>query len=249
MDFSKDILSFLTAHHYKRVDPKAALIDMDGVLYDSMPMHAQAWHKMALHHGLDASLNEFYKYEGMTGKATIDALFQRTFGRRATPDECTTLYKEKTDNFRMQGEAPLMPGAADMLRIMRENGLDRVLVTGSGQQSLLDRINQDYHGIFPVGHIITGADVAHGKPDPEPYLKAMRIADVKPWQAIVVENAPCGVTAGARSGAFTVGVATGPIPLEELREAGAAVTFTSMPEFVDALPTLLSQLRETVIPD
>lgn len=241
-DFTDDIRRFLEAHHYDRFEPRAALIDMDGVLYDSMPMHAHAWHKMATAHGLDSTFAEFFGYEGMTGLATINVLFNRTHGRNATPDEFKALYKEKSDNFTAQGEPPLMPGTDRVIATLEERGLKRVLVTGSGQGSLIARIASDYPGAFAPGMAVTGADVAHGKPDPEPYLKAMKLADVKPWQSIVIENAPCGVTSGARSGAFTVGVATGPIPLEDLAKAGASVTFASMPEFADALPALLDAL-------
>lgn len=247
MKFTDDIIRFLTLRGYDRVDPKAALIDMDGVLYDSMPMHARAWLKMVRHHGLEATLEEFFGYEGMTGAATINLLFNRAHGHNATSDEIKALYKEKTDNFREQGEAPLMAGADRMLAIFEREGLDRVLVTGSGQHSLIDRIDRDYPGAFPPGHYITSQDVAHGKPDPEPYLKGMKKAGVRPYEAIVVENAPCGVTAGARSGAFTVGVATGPLPVADLAEAGAAVVFDSMPAFADALPELLSALHSTTI--
>lgn len=135
-----------------------------------------------------------------------------------------------------------MEGTDRVLATLEERGLKRVLVTGSGQRSLIDRIARDYPGAFAPEMAITSADVAHGKPDPEPYLKGMKLAGVRPWQSIVIENAPCGVTAGARSGAFTVGVATGPIPLEDLKAAGASITFGSMPEFADALPALLDQL-------
>lgn len=241
-DFSNDIRRFLEAHHYESFEPRAALIDMDGVLYDSMPGHARAWQQMATSHGIECTFEEFFGYEGMTGPATINVLFNRAFGRNATADEVKALYKEKSDNFSAQGLPPKMPGFDSVMATLRERGLSRVLVTGSGQRSLIDRIAADYPGAFPPGMAVTGADVAHGKPDPEPYLKAMKLADVKPWQSIVIENAPCGVTAGARSGAFTVGVATGPIPLEELAKAGAAVTFASMPDFAEALPTLLDQL-------
>ena len=41
------ITSFLKRRHYKQLQPLAALIDMDGTLYDSMGNHANAWHKLA----------------------------------------------------------------------------------------------------------------------------------------------------------------------------------------------------------
>ncbi|MDE5672111.1 MAG: HAD family hydrolase, partial [Duncaniella sp.] len=83
---------------------------------------------------------------------------------------------------------------------LKETGLQRVLVTGSGQRSLIDRISADFQGIFQEDKVITSRDVTHGKPHPEPFIKAMQLARVSPSQAIVIENAPLGVEAGDRSG-------------------------------------------------
>jgi beta-phosphoglucomutase-like phosphatase (HAD superfamily) len=42
---------------------KAALIDMDGVLYDSMKGHTAAWYRMACELGIECTRDEFYAYE------------------------------------------------------------------------------------------------------------------------------------------------------------------------------------------
>ncbi len=112
-------------------------------------------------------------------------------------------------------------------------------VTGSGQISNLQRLNEDFPGAFADNMRITARDVTHGKPHPEPYLKAMQKAGVEPWQSIVIENAPRGVEAGASSGAFTVAVTTGPIPCGEMWRAGADVVFPSMHALVASMPAIL----------
>ena len=140
-----------------------------------------------------------------------------------------------------------MPGALEMVNLLRDMGLRRVLVTGSGQNSLLSRIDTDFPGIFEPGMRVTARDVRHGKPHPEPFIRAMQLARVTPSQSIVVENAPLGVEAGDRAGAFTVAVITGPIPVEEMERAGAAVVFPSMKAFADALPTLVFSMLATEI--
>jgi 3-dehydroquinate synthase len=135
-----------------------------------------------------------------------------------------------------------------MLKALERAGLRRVLVTGSGQASLLEGINADYPGAFLPGDRVTGHDVQHGKPDPEPYLKGMEIAGIKPSEAIVIENAPLGVRAGKASGAFTIAVTTGPIAREEFEKEGADIIFDSMPDFADWLEKMedeSSQIFET----
>ncbi|MDE6061207.1 MAG: HAD-IA family hydrolase [Duncaniella sp.] len=240
--YATEILRFLERHHFERVTPRAALIDMDGTLYDSMPNHTAAWHRLMTEAGVNCTREEFYLYEGRTGRSTINTLFRREFNREATPEECERLYERKTEYFRELPPVTPMPGALDMLTTLKEAGIERVLVTGSGQRSLIDRISADFPGIFSDDRIITSRDVNHGKPHPEPFIKAMQLARVRPSQAIVIENAPLGVEAGDRSGAFTIGITTGPIPEETLREAGAAVVFPSMPDFARSLPVLLLSL-------
>lgn len=213
----------------------AALIDMDGVLYDSMPGHSLAWKRMMDELGVECSRDEFYLYEGMTGAATIDLLMHRAFGHGVSRERAAELYAVKSRYFKQMGKAPLMPGADRMLDALRRGGLKRVLVTGSGQTSLLDALDQDYPGCFRSDMRITAHDVSHGKPDPEPYLKGTAKAGVDPANALVIENAPLGVRAGKAAGAFTIAVTTGPIPREEFVREGADMIFSSMEEFAGFL--------------
>ncbi len=217
---------------------RAALIDMDGVLYDSMPWHARAWHRMMEENGVETTVDEFFAYEGMTGKATIDLLFRRAFGRDAGEEEAKRLYARKTEIFKAFGKKDTMPGADRMLKALEALGLRRVLVTGSGQKSLITRIDGDYPGAFAEADRVTALDVKRGKPDPEPYLRGQEKAGCRPEEAIVIENAPLGVRAGVAAGCFTIAVTTGPIPREAFEREKADMIFASMPEFADFLESL-----------
>lgn len=231
------------ARYLKRSDiahfaPTAALIDMDGTLYDSMPRHADAWHRLMTEEGVACDHDEFFLYEGCTGRHTIRLLFRRAFGREPSDQECEELYRRKTLYFSQLPPVEPMAGAKRMVDGMIARGLRTVLVTGSGQRSLIDRLDADYPGAFPPAMRITSADVVHGKPDPEPFLCAMQRAGATPASSIAVDNAPMGVRSGARSGAFTVGVTTGPIPEKELRDAGADIVYPSMTAMADAMAPL-----------
>lgn len=219
-----------------------ALIDMDGVLYDSMPYHALAWQRMMAEQGISTDRDEFFLYEGMTGKATVDLIFQRELGRHASDEEAARLYRRKADIFVEMGEKRKMPGADRMLRALMDRGVGCVLVTGSAQNSLLDRLDEDYPGAFPADKRVTALDVSRGKPDPEPYLMGLKKAGVSKEEAFVVENAPLGVRAGKAAGLFTIAVTTGPIPREAFVREGADLIFPSMEAFADALPELLDRL-------
>ena len=81
--------------------------------------------------------------------------------------------------------------------------------------------------------IVSSFDVKRGKPNPEPYLKGLVKAGVKPWEAIVVENAPLGVRAAQAAKIFTVAVNTGPLPDKMLADEGADLIFDHMTDFRD----------------
>jgi len=242
-NYTDAITKYLKAHQLQKIEAKAALIDMDGVLYDSMRNHTLAWKMLADKLGITASRNEFYLYEGMTGVATIQLIFKRQFGKDISDAEARDIYKIKTDIFRTLPHVEVMPGAYEMLCALRNNNIERVLVTGSGQADVIARIDKEYAGLFDKDKRITAADVKHGKPNPEPYIMGQHLADVQSHQSIVIENAPLGVVAGHASGAFTIAVTTGPIPQDELYNSGADLVFSSMPEFAKQLPLLIDQFH------
>lgn len=222
---------------------KAFLFDMDGVLFDSMKNHAEAWYQtMGEHYGFTCDRTLFYLYEGSTGAQTIDALFTEQRGRHATPDEIERIYGEKAQCFVQLGPADPMPGADEVIRGVMERGLKRVLVTGSSQTTLINRLQRTYPDAFDGNHIVWGRDcpIGHGKPHPDPYLMGLEKAgNLQPDEAIVVENAPMGVQAGKAAGIFTVAVNTGPLEPKILKDAGADIVLSSMQELADRLDEII----------
>lgn len=244
MDITIAIEEFRRKHGYILSILKAVLFDMDGVLFNSMKNHTYSWYKAITDLGIVCEQDEFYQYEGATGKWTINHIFRRAYGREATDWELEQIYKEKSRYFNELPETEPMPGAKELLGRVREAGLLPVLVTGSGQRSLLDWLNKEYPEVFQPEYMVTAFDVERGKPHPEPYLKGLEKAGVKPWEAVVVENAPLGVRSAAAAGVFTVAVNTGPIPDSQLKEAGADLIFPNMPVFAsEGFAQLLSSLN------
>ena len=64
--FQEAISRYLREHGYDNIRLKAVLFDMDGVLFNSMPYHADAWHTVMERHGLHLSREEAYMHEGRT---------------------------------------------------------------------------------------------------------------------------------------------------------------------------------------
>ena len=244
MTYQQAIASYLKFTGTKSLDLRCAMFDCDGVLYDSMKNHTQAWVRLMKKNGVRCSRDEFYAYEGMKGTDIIKKKFKEGLGKNVTDDEARALYGVKSRYFNELGGAPMMPGTADVLRLLVDAGVKCVVVTGSQQPTILERIDNDYPDCFAAR--ITGFDVKHGKPNPEPYLKGIEVAAMRPDQCIVIENAPLGVSAGHAAGCFTIGVTTGPIPEKDLYKAGADLVFPNMQALAEGLPDLINAFKETV---
>ena len=110
MKYIEEANAYLRRHGLRSMRPKAWLVDMDGTLYDSMPNHANAWHSMIGELGIDVPVEEFFLYEGATGAATVNKIFQREYGREASAEEVEKLYHRKTEIFRTLPLPAVMPG-------------------------------------------------------------------------------------------------------------------------------------------
>lgn len=222
------IRQYLLRHRFAALKPTAVFFDMDGVLFDSMPNHAIAWEQAMSEQGLPFTKHDAYMSEGQPGADTVNHVFSQVHGREATTEERKRIYDLKGTYFSRLGEIKPMPYAYDMLKKLQAQGYRLFVVTGSGHTHLLNSIQHAFPGIFEQERIISAFDVKRGKPHPDPYLKALERAEAKPWEALVVENAPFGVQAAAAAKIFTVGINTGPLDKAILAQYGAHVVLDGM---------------------
>ncbi len=241
--FSTAIEKFLKEKNYPSFQLRAVFFDMDGVIFDSMRNHAIAWVQAMNDVNIPFTEYDVYMNEGRTGSSTVDGAFNKTLGRDSTEEEKQQIYKLKTTYFEKCGAAEKMPFTHELLSKIKKQGLEIYVITGSGQLSLLDNLESHFPGIFHKDKMVTAFDVTQGKPFPEPYLKGLEKSGFKPWEVIVIENAPLGVEAAKAANLFTIGVNTGPLNPEELTKNGADMLFHSMEELylnwdkLDFLPT------------
>ncbi|MFI3239178.1 MAG: HAD-IA family hydrolase [Bacteroidales bacterium] len=244
IDIESAIIKYLKRNKLNSVQINTALVDMDGVLYDSMKNHTAAWFRLFTELGVKCVYEEFYLYEGMTAKATFNKLFNREFGHGVTDEQVRELYQRKIDYFRELPDVGVIDGTAQVLNTIKSRGLNMVLVTGSAQGTLLEKIDTDYPNLFKTNDRVTALDVTNGKPHPEPYIKGMGKVNATPTECIVIENAPLGVQAGHAAGCFTCAITTGPIARDEMIKSGADIVFDSMEQFAANITPLLDALNK-----
>jgi len=240
----KTVNRYLIEHNYKKINLKAVLFDMDGVLYDSMKFHSKSWHQVMTEEGINSTPEEFYLYEGRVGTSTIDILINRMYNRDATDEEKARIYKRKSELFTQYNNGETIPYAYDMLKKVQDYNLKPVLVTGSGQASLLDKLDHNFPNVFDKSNMVTAFDVKCGKPDPEPYIKGLvKAGNLDPNEAIVVENAPMGIQSAKAANIFTIAINTGPLDDSVLLDAGADLLFPSMESLYKSWGNIIKELK------
>lgn len=219
-------------------DKRAVLFDMDGVLYDSMPLHVRAWSRAMADFGYHMTVDEIYANEGCTGAYTIRTVSLREGKGDVSDEDVNRIYARKSEYFHSMPEPPMMPGAYSLMCKANACGMKILVVTGSGQQALIERVQRDYNGFVFRDLMVTAFDVKRGKPFPDPYLKGLELAGVQASEAFVVENAPLGLRSARAAGIETIAVNTGPLADEKLLAEGPAVLFSSMQAFDDGWDSL-----------
>lgn len=228
---NKEIQQYLEKHGFEAFSPKAVLFDMDGVLYDSMPNHAVAWQESMAKFDITMTREDAYATEGQRGVDTIRQMVRQQHGRDISEEEAQVMYNEKSRLFHLMPEAPMMPGAFELMQQITDQGMTVGVVTGSGQRPLIERLIRDYGKFLSVDHLVTAYDVSEGKPSPTPYLTGLRkMGDLHPWEAIVVENAPLGVRSAVAARILTIAINSGSLPVAILANEGPDLILENMPE-------------------
>ncbi|MGA9139960.1 MAG: HAD family phosphatase [Methanocella sp.] len=188
---------------------RAALFDMDGVVTDTMPIHLKAWQEAFKPYGVEVEKMDVYLREGMQSRAMAGEI-AREKGREPDDEDLKKIVEEKGRIFDREASvhARAYDGAAETLKMLRNNGLKTALVTGSRSESARKVLKAaGVEGLFDI--MVTGDDTEKGKPDPEPYLKAIEKAGVNRLDCIVVENAPLGIKSAKAAGVdYVIAVAT-----------------------------------------
>lgn len=183
---------------------KAVIFDMDGVLVDSMPYHADAWIIVFAELGIYIKRQDIYEIEGSNHVGIIRLIFEKA-GRIPKPEDFYELSSKKKEIFARINEVRVFEGIYDCMDLLKNRCLLGV-VSGSDKSVVFELIEKFFPGVFNA--VVTGNDVKEGKPSPEPYLKAIEMLGIKKNECIVIENAPLGVESAKRAGLFCVAIPT-----------------------------------------
>lgn len=182
--------------------PAAALWDMDGTIINSEPLWMRAELAMLERYGL--SFPEGGETKLIGSGLTAAAEYFRELG---VPLPAEVIIEEWADGViaGLKAEEPAwMPGARETLAEFRELGIPNVLVTMSVRRIADVVIEMLPEGTFADS--ITGDDVAHEKPHPDPYLRGAQAAEVGIRDCVAFEDSFTGTSSAAAAGAVVIGV-------------------------------------------
>jgi HAD superfamily hydrolase (TIGR01509 family) len=105
-------------------------------------------------------------------------------------------------------EGPVvLPGVRDLMTALTAEGIPQALVSSS-YRVLVDAVLK--HDLGPFATTLSGDEVVHGKPSPEPYLTAAARLEVAPEDCVVLEDSGAGVLSGQAAGCAVVAVPSVP---------------------------------------
>ncbi|MDD5513552.1 MAG: HAD family phosphatase [Candidatus Omnitrophica bacterium] len=199
----------------KKYDFSAVLFDMDGVITNTMPSHFDAWSSVLSSAGIRVNCYDIYKREGQDGISTLKDLF-REKGRPFDAEAAKRILFEKERLFKKIVRIRFIRGSRPFVRYLKNKNIRLALVTGTSRHEAEKIMPGKLLRLFEV--VVTGDEVSKGKPDPEPFLKAVKKLKIHPCQAAVIENAPFGISAAKKAKIFCIALETS-LPLKYLRGA------------------------------
>ena len=218
---------------------EALFLDLDGTLVTTEPIH------LHLHRSVLEPLGALITDEDVKANVGVNndvAFYQRLLDRHDLDYDPRVLVAEKdrrTNWYMAHCPVPMMPGAAELLRILNERKIPFAVVTAT-KRGLAEAVFAKV-GIKPQ-LAITFEDVSAAKPDPEPYLKALsRLSahcgrEFDPKRCLAVEDSRAGIASAVAAGLPTLAMA-GVIPEQEQLDLGASAVINDFHQWFHAKPS------------
>jgi len=192
------------------------------VLTDTAELHYQAWARLCREENLPFSRTLNEQLRGISRPDSL-ALILQDAGQTVSPEDFQRMADAKNSYYQQAveklGPGNVLPGAAGLLKELRQRGLLVAVVSASRNAGrVLGQLGLD----TTVDLLVDGNSPGRAKPAPDFFLLAARLLQLHPAECIVVEDAAAGIEAAHAAGMAAVGI--GPLS----RSAAAEVIFPDM---------------------
>ncbi|MCR5678665.1 MAG: HAD family hydrolase [Prevotella sp.] len=180
---------------------RAALFDLDGVVFDTEPQYTVFWGgECRRYHPEHPGLEHEIKGQ------TLDQIYDRWWaGPLESERQAVTL---RLNDYEAHMTYIYIEGLTDLLADLRLHGVKTAVVTSSNRPKMESVYRQ--HPEFPAlfDAILTSEDFAESKPSPDCYLRAAARFGAKPEECVVFEDSINGLRSGLSAGMTVVGLTT-----------------------------------------
>lgn len=191
---------------------KAVIFDFDGVVSDSEPVHYKSYVHALKPYGIELSEDQYYaRYVGYTDEEGFEVM-ANDFPEQLKGVSCDQLVSVKAAKFKelVRSEHHIFDGVDGLVKMLLDNEVRVAICSGAKREEI--EIMLDGSNIADAFEfIVASEDVVKGKPDPEPYLLALRKlnlngAQISASECVVIEDSHWGLEAANAAGMNTVGV-------------------------------------------
>jgi beta-phosphoglucomutase len=220
---------------------RAIIMDFDGVIADTEPIHFKLFQKVLAEEVIDLKFKDYEeKYLGLDDWACLTAVIENC-GREVDPEYLHSLVEKKAELFKatIKNELRFIPGSlAFIKRVATKCPL--AIVSGALKKEVVSILRiGEVRRHFPV--IVAAEDVEEGKPHPEGYQRSLELLNVnifsKDWplqasECVVIEDSHWGIQAAHQAGMHCVALTT-TYPKKDLQVADAIFPNLSKISFAD----------------
>lgn len=185
------------------MQPNCVLFDFDGVIADTEGSNADHLSNALAIFGISLTDQDRNRLIGRNGRGIIEDLLSRS-PAPVSFEDFLEVRRQQGNTYEDNPALKAMPGLNDFLHFLRHSGYKVGLVSSTSSHLILAALNRlALTAMFDV--IICGDMVHKHKPDPECYLKAMKLLSVHPSECVIIEDSPVGILAGLNAGATVIG--------------------------------------------
>eukprot|EP00308_Calcidiscus_leptoporus_P013077 CAMPEP_0119362646 /NCGR_PEP_ID=MMETSP1334-20130426/9651_1 /TAXON_ID=127549 /ORGANISM="Calcidiscus leptoporus, Strain RCC1130" /LENGTH=228 /DNA_ID=CAMNT_0007377881 /DNA_START=103 /DNA_END=789 /DNA_ORIENTATION=+ len=190
---------------------KAVLFDIDGTLFNSDGVHFEVFQKVLAEYSFNRgrAIDEAFFLQRISGRSNAAIVADLFPQFTAEQGAAFAEYKEACFRERAASLLPSLvtPGLHDLLSWIDAHGVAKAAVTNAPRKnaeqmlSCIDRLEW-------FDTVVIGDECAAAKPNPEPYLEAMRRLRVAAGECLAFEDSPSGAAAAVGAGVLTYGLLT-----------------------------------------
>jgi HAD superfamily hydrolase (TIGR01509 family) len=204
----------------------AVLLDLDGTLADTDPLHAEAWARTV--HELTGKVIDPADYLRCCVRGNLTPL--EYVARLGVDAPRAQLTRRKAAHYtQLVAESlELREGATTFVTALQSAGIALGLVSNSSLRSMETFVEHRWPGP-PPDTVVSRSDEVRRKPDPGPYVLALRRLHRVPASSLAIENSPQGIEAALGAGLGCIAILSSDFSHCELTRADVVMAaFTSI---------------------